>query len=158
MFCSTLLTSLLNFITFSLCNNNSRSLRNEVVTTVDWRKSPGALMSWRCQSSWRVVMFSSDTSTSSSPRTCSRTSAKSSTCPTHRSCHREPMPGPGTCFLANQRSVKAVQFAYSSDPDTRRQSADLCGGLRRKLIGYCVFNFCLFLLDFNYRRLFWYSR
>lgn len=77
---------------------------------------------------------------------------------THRSCHREPMPGPGTCFLANQRSVRAVQFAYSSDPDTRRQSADLCGGLRRKLIGYCVFNFCLFLLDFNYRRLFWYSR
>ena len=88
----------------------------------------------------------------------SRTSAKSSTCPTHRSCHHEPMPGPGTCFLANQRSIKAVQFAYSSDPDTRRQSADLCGGLRRKLIGYCVFNFCLFLLDFNYRRLFWYSR
>ena len=71
-------------------------------------------------------------------------------------CFHEPITGPVTCFLANQRSVRAVQFAYSSDPNTLRQSADLCGGLRRKLIGYCVFNFCLFLLDFNYRRLFWY--
>ena len=116
--------------------------------------------------SWRVVkvvMFSQVTLTSPavlavSPRTCPHTSAKSSTCPTPRtpSWHHQPIRRLETCIMANQLLVKSVQFAYNCDLHTRRQSAELCGGLWRKLIGYCVFNFCLFLLDFNYRRLFWY--